>query len=231
MDLARALRLIPHPAQYAQTWRSASIRREALRENVHVIAFVGAGGKTTAIFHLARSLSSAAGNPVIVTATSHLAVWQFQLADHHRTIITTEDLDVLPDSGITLITGAPDGDRSLPLPLELLTRLRDLCLARGIDLLIEADGSRSRPLKAPAGHEPPIPEFADIVVVVAGLSGLNRPLTDQVVHRLECFTAISGLSNGDSISPDALVHVLLAPRRRPENIPSTARRVALQSSR
>ena len=39
-----------------------------------------------------------------------------------------------------------------------------------IPLLIEADGSRQRALKAPDVHEPVIPNFVDVVIVVAGLS-------------------------------------------------------------
>ena len=48
------------------------------------IAFVGAGGKTTALFHLARALiHEKVVTRVIVTATSHLGVWQIPLADMH----------------------------------------------------------------------------------------------------------------------------------------------------
>src|SRR5512144_3022082 len=43
------------------------------------IAFIGAGGKTTAMFQLARELPT----PVIVTATSHLGAWQTKFADQH----------------------------------------------------------------------------------------------------------------------------------------------------
>src|SRR6476659_7627764 len=53
---------------------------QALRvDSSPCIAFVGAGGKTTAMFILARQLPS----PVIVTATSHLVAWQFGLAEQH----------------------------------------------------------------------------------------------------------------------------------------------------
>src|SRR6266508_4270280 len=53
---------------------------QALRvDSSPCIAFVGAGGKTTALFQLAKQLPL----PVIVTATSHLGAWQFRLANQH----------------------------------------------------------------------------------------------------------------------------------------------------
>jgi hypothetical protein len=48
------------------------------------VAFIGAGGKTTALFQLARQLPA----PVIVTATSHLGIWQIPFADKHMIIET-----------------------------------------------------------------------------------------------------------------------------------------------
>ncbi|MBK7455623.1 MAG: hypothetical protein IPJ46_18430 [Anaerolineales bacterium] len=47
------------------------------------VSFSGAGGKTTAIFQLAREFPQA-----IVTATTHLGTWQTSLADRH--IIATK---------------------------------------------------------------------------------------------------------------------------------------------
>ena len=52
-------------------------------EPARLIAFAGAGGKTTAIFQLARALSAAEGQPTVVSATSHLGTWQIPLADAH----------------------------------------------------------------------------------------------------------------------------------------------------
>ena len=50
---------------------------DALRvKSAHSIAFIGSGGKTTAIFQLARQLKP----PVIVTATTHLGAWQVSMA-------------------------------------------------------------------------------------------------------------------------------------------------------
>lgn len=186
------------------------------------VAFIGAGGKTTALFKLARELPAA-----IVTATTHLAVWQTSLADRH--IATDGDaIEGIEDfQGILLVTGEPDGDRTKPISEKLLHRLHQHCKAHSLPLLIEADGSRQKPLKAWAEHEPPIPPFADLVIHAAGLSGLGKPLNDEHIHRAEKFAELSGMEIGKTVSLEALAKVLTHPQSGLKNIPKTARRVVL----
>ena len=62
MDLVRALRLTSSPC----------------------LALVGAGGKSTALFQLARQLSTSQKLPVLVTASTHLHVDQIKQADSHE---------------------------------------------------------------------------------------------------------------------------------------------------
>jgi len=187
------------------------------------VAFIGAGGKTTAMFRAAGGLPSA-----LLTCTAHLAVEQLSLADDHFFEADIADIENLPASR-TLVTGPVDGaaGRILGVSSETLKRLHALSKARRIPLFIEADGSRHFPVKAPALHEPPIPEFADTVVVVAGLSALGQPLTPETVHRPQIFADLAGLRPGERITPETLARVLLHPRGGLKNIPAGARRVAL----
>jgi molybdenum cofactor cytidylyltransferase len=208
MDLIRALRL----DQVASPPR---------------VAFVGAGGKTTAMFQCARQFS----DPVFVTATTHLAVDQISLADQHF-FVDDSLLDCLEKEippGITLLTGLVDGDatRTLGLSAAQMERIYALAETHQIPLLIEADGSRQLPLKAPADHEPPIPGFVDHVVVVAGLQGLGKPLTADWVHRPEIFAKLAGLQLGEIITLQALIRVMTHPDGGLKNIPARARRIAL----
>ena len=204
MNLAQALRLLP------------------VRSSPPVVGIVGAGGKTSALFRLGRERG-----PAILAATSHLGEWQIPLADHHLVAQTPSDLDHLPEAGLTLVTGPLDGNRTRPLDPETLARLKEKCAARAWPLLVEADGSRGRPLKAPAEHEPPLPDFADLVLVVAGLTGLGRPLAEEFVHRPELFSRLSGLPLGATVTPEALACVLAHPQGGLKNAPASARRVAL----
>ena len=190
------------------------------------IAFVGAGGKTAAVFALARESPT----PAFVTSTTHFGAWQTELADRHVIANSLADLRSLEDAGITLITG-PFGrdERSQPVAPEVLLGLRAASISRGRPLLIEADGARQKPLKAPADNEPPIPDFVAMVVVVAGMSGLGKPLTAEVVHHPEIFASLSGLQIGQPISSQALARVLAHRQGGLKNIPLRARHSVLLS--
>jgi molybdenum cofactor cytidylyltransferase len=188
------------------------------------VAFVGAGGKTSLMFALARALP----RPVCVTTTTHLGVWQGDLADVHYVVQTPEDLDSINFSqpAVILLTGpADDRNRLTSPPAAALEALRCLCLERGISLLVEADGARQKSLKAPAPYEPVIPAWVNAVVVVAGISALALPLDDETVHRPEVFSRLSGCSPGQSVGVDHLIRVLAHPQGGLKGIPQGARRV------
>ncbi|MFC1997072.1 selenium cofactor biosynthesis protein YqeC [Chloroflexota bacterium] len=191
------------------------------------VAFVGAGGKTTAIFDCARQLSG----PVLITATAHLAEDQLALADQHffanDGLLYQLEKEIPP--GSTLITGFVQGDskRTLGLSDKLLERIHALANMHQIPLLVESDGSQQLALKAPADHEPPIPEFVDMVVVVAGLTGLGKPLNSEWVHRPEIFSALSGLQLEEIVTTETIAKVLTHPQGGLKNIPPQARRMVL----
>jgi molybdenum cofactor cytidylyltransferase len=200
---------------------------------VGVCAFVGAGGKTSAIFSLAREILDAGiSKSVIVTTTTHFGVGQVNLGDHHLQVESPEDLAEL--EGVLVITGSLSqavereaGQAVSGLSGEALERLHHAAQHLRIPLLIEADGSRLRPLKAPAAHEPVIPAWVDAVVVVAGLKGLGQSLSPVTVHRPEIFSTLSGIALGDAVTPAGLQRLLAHPDGGLKNIPPGAKKVVL----
>jgi molybdenum cofactor cytidylyltransferase len=204
-----------------QSLRDASIKSFGFDGGWEGVAFVGAGGKTTAIFQIARELPP----PMLVTTTTHLGAWQSAMADQH--IIAQEISDVADCEfrGITLITGTIQDDRLSSIREDILYWLRAYTQKHNIPLLIEADGSRQKELKAPNETEPVIPQFTEMVVVVAGLSGIGKPLNDESVHRPHLFSTLSGISLDDIVTPDALLRVLTHPNGGLKNIPPSARRI------
>ncbi len=227
MNLSQALRYLPPPS--LRDTFPISVGNGEGRVGV---AFVGAGGKTTALFQLARDLQSNTvhrPSSVVITSTTHLHVDQICLADSHWIVEKPEDLAGLEKNlrGVILVTGPMDGDRITGLNDNLISWLRAICNSKNIPLLIEADGARQKPLKAPAQHEPVIPEFVETVVVVAGLTGLGKPLTEEFVHRPEIFACLGGLEMGETITPEALVRALTHSMGGLKNIPPQARRIVL----
>jgi molybdenum cofactor cytidylyltransferase len=188
------------------------------------VAVAGGGGKTTAMFTLAHEYAS----PVMLAATVHMALEQTTLADQHVVVAETTSLAIPLPSGVTLFTGpSNDGGKTIGLSVRAVQRVLDLANRHQAPLFIEADGSRRLPLKAPAEHEPPIPDFVDTVIYVVGLAGLGQPLDDEHVHRAERFAQLSGLSIGDTVTPEAIVRVLNDPIGGLKNVPPAARRMAL----
>lgn len=199
--------------------------RKALRvDKPESIAFVGAGGKTTSIFRLAYELP----HPVIVTTTTHLGTWQVRHGD--RWLAGMSDLEKLTDfdAGVTVLTGQPvSDDRVGRLSTEELEYLHRLAIERGWSLLIEADGARQLPLKAPAEHEPVIPPWVDKVVVVAGLSGLNSLCSNAYIHRPELFSTLALLKPDERVGEEHLGRMLVHPAGGLKGIPATAKKIVL----
>lgn len=201
--------------------------RRAFRLNAPVrAALVGAGGKTTALFQLARLLEP----PVLVTASTHLGAWQAALADSHSIVTRPEDVAGAAGSieGVALFTG-PEGqdERLAGVDAETLQAIAELADRLGFSVLVEADGSRRKPLKAPADHEPAVPGWVNLVIVCAGLTGLGKSLDAENVHRPERFSELSGLKLGGTITPEALLRVLVHPQGGLKGVPPGARKVAL----
>lgn len=192
------------------------------------LAFVGGGGKTTAMFQLARQFET----PVIVTTTTHLAIDQGRLADVH--FILTEDApfpeleQAIHEHQVVLLTGEPHADERLgSIPSHILTQLKSFADEHGIPVLIEADGSRKLPIKAPAEKEPVIPDWVNVVCVVVGLSSVGVPASVDTVHRFAEFSMISGVRSGETILFEHIEKMLLHPLGGLKAIPEGARRIVL----
>ena len=80
---------------------------------------------------------------------------------------------------------------------------------------------RDRPIKAPATHEPVIPPASALVVAVAGLSALGRPL-DEVCHRPELAAALLGCSPSKTVSAEDCLRLLLSPEGGAKGLPRGA---------
>ncbi len=211
---------------------------EALRyEPPTCMAFVGAGGKTTALFRAAREIAAQSEqerlnetHTVLVSTTTHLGAWQADLADYAYQVSNLIDLEIVMERlprGVVLITSEESNRRLGGLDEAMLGKLWRIAQKRQLPLLLEADGARGRPLKAPAGYEPANPEFTQLVVVVAGMAGLGQPLTSEWVHRENTFASLTGLSPGEKITSEAVIKLLLSKEGGLKNIPNDARRVVL----
>jgi molybdenum cofactor cytidylyltransferase len=194
-----------------------------------VVALVGGGGKTTAMFRLAREVVDG-GGLAITTTTTRIFAAQIALAPVHipAADATREHISaalaahrhVLVIGPTDRTTGKADGV-SLDLFRQLRAWLPHACL------LNEADGSRMRPFKAPAEHEPVIPLETTLVVPVVGADIFGTPLDADHVHRPELVSALTGAPPGAPITPAIVARVLAHPQGGRKGVPRGARVVAL----
>ncbi len=183
------------------------------------LSFVGAGGKTSLIFALAAELA-AQGHTILITTTTAIfhprhgnqPYDQLAIGD-----IKTDDINApyhgLPKTGQIVVAAKSHDPKSRKLAGYSPEELTGIRQGRWFDyILIEADGSKRLPIKAPADHEPVIPAWTDMVIGCIGLDCLGRPMDAQTVHRPENFSVVTQLSLGDPIGPDHLVSLAAAPQ-------------------
>jgi molybdenum cofactor cytidylyltransferase len=191
-----------------------------------VVAFTGAGGKSTAIGRITRELSQE--SRVVLTSTTKLHHRQSTLAESHLIARTPQDLDRLPsllDECLSvLVTGeVEEGEPKWGgVDAPTLDAIHALSQEIGCVLLIEADGARGRSLKAPADHEPVVPPYADLVVPVVGLDVIGAPLNDEMVHRPERASSLLGLIEGEVIKPEHVSALLCDPSGGLKGVPEEA---------
>ena len=164
-----------------------------------VTAVIGGGGKTTLLRTLGGELS-ASGRVLLCTTTK---IYPFSDLPCAR---DRAELDALGARFRLLCAGTVlPGTGKLTAPEMSMAELA----ARFDYVLVEADGSAGRPMKAHAPHEPVIPAEAGQTICVAGASGFGRPVR-EAAHRPERFARLAGCGEGDAVTPARLAAVLRA---------------------
>lgn len=179
-----------------------------------LVSIVGAGGKTSLLVHLIRELTLAEQR---VAATTTTRIYR----PPGRVIMLPPDgsaeppsLEVAPGEAVFLAAGeeeVEDGQTKLVgLAPEVVN---DLWLDGQVEfVLVEADGAKRRPIKAPRAHEPVIPDQTTILVGVIGLAALGRPADEETVFNLDGFCAATDCRPGEIIEPEHLARLIVDPQ-------------------
>ena len=180
-----------------------------LREKGHVVSLIGGGGKTTLLYALSV-YCTAKGWRVLTATTTHIrkpvnVPWIAVNEEEKTASLECESSECKTSVGIKCVcentaweNAGKERDRlwqqgtyvvaGTPAPHEKLTILPEAIRGEWISdadiTFLEADGAKCLPCKFPAAHEPVILPQSDIVLAVAGLSALYRPL-GEVCFRAE----------------------------------------------
>jgi len=172
-----------------------------------VVSLVGAGGKTTLMFRLAKELLLR-GMKVVTTTTTKIA---------EPALGETGSLFVDPDEGkikdfvrrhldryahITVARERLESGKLKGISQKLvgaLWRLRETDV-----VIVEADGAAGRPVKAPRENEPVIPTATSLVVAILGTDGMGKELSDENVFQPERVSKITGIPVGERLTDEAM---------------------------
>lgn len=194
-------------------------------KNGDVIALVGGGGKTSAMFALGNEAVNT-GYKVVLTTTTRI---------YAPTPNPGTDVVLKPDAG-ELLSGINKSFKNCSIVVAgagltpenkvigIDKNLVGLILRAGADLVVvEADGAARKPFKAPREGEPVIPGLSTLVVPVVGVDCLYKPLVKEYIHRPEVVSRLLGVKEGELVTPSMVASVLLHPLGYRKDIPRNSR--------
>jgi probable selenium-dependent hydroxylase accessory protein YqeC len=183
----------------------------SLRER-EIISLVGGGGKTTLMFALGRDLSRRRRGIVLTTTTK---IWDPEPADEFAGLFSPrlekvkewikENLDRY--RYLLVAQEKLDGGKLQGVPPHWVPELFSI---PGVScIVIEADGAAGRPLKAPREGEPVLPAETTLLIPMAGIDVLGKPLQENYVFRSRIAAEILKEKEGAEVK-EAMVARLLA---------------------
>jgi len=191
-----------------------------------LISIVGGGGKTTTMFRLANELKSF-NNRVLITTTT--AIYNPHASQYNSLIVLDKNDNIYgryPNNTITVVGREISAQNKL---LGVSPEYIDYIFKSEIFdyIIVEADGSKGRPIKAPASHEPVIPLCTTKTIGVIGMDCLGKRINDEYVHRPELFTQITNTSIGEHISEEAISKLIVSKNGIFKKVPNSSNKYLL----
>lgn len=162
-----------------------------------IISIVGAGGKTSLIFQLANE-AKACGGSVLVTTTTKMWVpkkHQYDFIDLSGDAFKSHKTPLPTGIYVTGINASQDGKMRGTSEIKLRESINKFDL-----VLIEADGSATKPLKGWKKSEPVIFPETSCTIGVVDISTIGQPITTEHIHRLNIFTELTKSSEGETVA-------------------------------
>ncbi|SET47025.1 probable selenium-dependent hydroxylase accessory protein YqeC [Natronincola peptidivorans] len=197
-------------------------------EKKEIISFVGAGGKTTALFKLAKELKEAEKRVLITTTT---AIYTPTEDKYDLLVLTDKDNDTrfsTPKEYPSIcVLGKTISKENKILGIDDW-KILELSKGNIYDyILIEADGSRRKPIKAPAVYEPVIPSNTTKLIGVIGLDAYNREIGEEWVHRPQLFCQLTEGKIGGKIDINKILKLILDDNGLYKNLPQGCQKYLL----
>ncbi len=190
-----------------------------------IVAFVGAGGKTSLMVALGAALQ-ALGWRVLATTTTRIGEDELTLFPHAMLYDDNpHDLKTAFDQqDYGFVYSDIRAGKVVGLSPEKLSAV--MAVVSPDVVLIEADGARKKWLKAPFAHEPVLPTETTLVIPVASYLSVGQLLDETYVYNPQAIVAKVGATIGDVIQPEWIAAVLSDAEMSLKNVPASARVIA-----
>lgn len=185
-----------------------------LPEDLRILSIIGAGGKTSVMYQLAKEYASL-GKKVLCTTSTHIFI---PPADKIPiTLFAPVSCQQIKESfchSPVIVVGVRESSNKLSsVPFSFFQealKIADL-------ILCEADGSKRLPMKVPALHEPALIPESDAVIIVSGLSALHRPLA-EICHRSKLAAELLNCSPSTSLGVQEFARLIYDPQGLMKNL-------------
>ena len=181
-----------------------------------LVSIVGGGGKTTTLF----ALGAALGPRVVLTTTTKMGS---ERTEGHPVVLDPTDDELraaLDEHGRVLVWQHRGDHRADGVTAAECDRWFGRYVAD--HLVVEADGSRRRPFKAPYPYEPVVPAATTLLLACIGVDALDAPIAEGC-HRPDAVVAIVGGDENEPLTPERAARVLLSDEGSRRGLPAEAR--------
>ena len=179
---------------------------DALGAHKGIVCAIGAGGKKSVLYQLAREHPGR----FALTTTVHNTVFPDDLPVE---VVIDEDAALRErvlavDSSRSVAYACPSAKPGRHAGASPET-IRSLHEAGHFDAtLVKADGARMRWIKAPGEGEPALLPGAHLFIPVVSARAIGEPLSERVAHRPERVAEITGVAPGQTLTPEAVGRLL-----------------------
>lgn len=189
-----------------------------------IIALVGAGGKTSLLYALAREMTALRGSVVTTTTTKIFP----PLPDESPCLVLLDQDPHLSSLSASLtkfahVTVADRVDTKTGKLTGVTDDVVEICAHKAQWVVVEADGAARHPVKAPAPWEPVLPSGTDLLICLIGLNCLGKPVGEDWVFRVPEFCSVTGLAEGEEITPEDLARLVVHPKGGMKGVASSTR--------
>jgi probable selenium-dependent hydroxylase accessory protein YqeC len=179
---------------------------DALQAHEGIVCAVGAGGKKSVLYQLAREHPGR----LALTATVHTTEFPADLGVDQ---VIDEDASLRarvlaadPSRSVAYACPSSKPGRHAGASPATIRAIHDAGIFAAT--FVKADGARMRWIKAPEADEPILVPGADTVIPVVSARAIGEPLSERVAHRIDRVAEVTGTAPGELLTPEAVGRLL-----------------------